>query len=106
MIPLARDSVEFFLWRYKATEEEDGDVVGDYTLCKKPIRMTLYQQSTSREQLIEGQNIQAFVSIHIANNGSLKMDVRDRIGTRTDMLYELVDLKQDVLSIKAVGVVL
>mgnify|MGYP007101955268 CR=1 FL=1 len=69
-------------------------------------RMTLYQTSASKEQLIEGQNIQTFYSILIANNGKRKLDVRDRIGTRSEMLYEIVDLRQDALTIRATGVAL
>ncbi len=106
MIPLARDSQELYVWRYKATEETEGDVVGDWTLCKKPMRMTLYPLSATREQLIEGQHIQRYFSIQIANNGTRSLDIRDRIGTKTEMLYEIVDLKQDALSIRATGVAL
>ena len=106
MIPLARDSQVLYLWKYKPTEETEGDVVSGYTLCKKPIRATLYPISATREQLIEGQHIHRFFSISIANDGTRKLDIRDRIGTKTEMLYEIVDLRQDALSIRATGVAL
>ncbi|MBE6524483.1 MAG: hypothetical protein E7Z65_06400 [Thermoplasmata archaeon] len=105
MIPLARDSQELYLWKYRA-EEAEGDVTGDWTLCKKKLRVTLYQLSSTKEQLIEGQHVQRIYSIHIANDGSRTLDVRDRIGTKDTMLYEILELRQDALTIKATGVAL
>ncbi|WII07034.1 hypothetical protein PED39_05450 [Methanomassiliicoccales archaeon LGM-RCC1] len=102
MIPLARDSRKLYIWKFSSSEKE-GDITSEYTRCKKPVTATIYPVSTSIDYLIEGQDVHKLFTILIANDGTREVDVRDHLGSKTERLYKILDLKIDALSIRITG---